>query len=279
MADLSTVEKALVDTAAAALFPNLPDYQDADYQMSAAGVVVTLYRGFPTQAVLDADLAAGRAHVSVFVQPNMTRLMTPYQDYWRVSAPAVPTLTVATEGLTVTFGGTATPGHVAGVKIGNQTAVYVVQAGDTPVTVAQQLAAGIAPLVPGVTSSGATLYAPTDVGLVGRVMLMTPAMLETRWQEQGFQVSVWCAGPLQRDAVASVLDSAFAATRWLPFPDGSAGHVLYQRTVVFDTTGRDDLWRRDLLYKVQYPSTLVQQLPSVLFGITDYPNQNLSVVA
>lgn len=270
MADLSQVERAIVDVAASALFPGIA-YQDADYQPSAAGgTICSLYRGFPTQAVLDADLAAGKAHVSVFVQPNMTRLMTPYQDYWRTLPYAPATLTVATSGSNVTFGGTAGAGHIAGVKFGNATAAYIVQASDTPESVALALYEIIVALVPDCTQTGAVIQFPTDTGLVGRVVQTVPAFLETRWQDQGFTVSCWCPDPLSRDAVTGIVDNAFAATRWLALADGSAGHLLYQRTVVFDNAGRDKLWRRDLFYRVQYPTTLIEQQPEMMFGDLEY---------
>ncbi|MFX5752304.1 hypothetical protein ABTE32_23070, partial [Acinetobacter baumannii] len=68
-----------------------------------------IYAGWPTPAQLDADLAVGTAHITVFNRPeskNTTRYQTVPQDL-TITPPA---LTLAISGRTVTVGGTVAAG-------------------------------------------------------------------------------------------------------------------------------------------------------------------------
>lgn len=60
MADQADVETALVQIASAALYPQ------GTTGPSICGTLCRVYRGWPTPAGLDADLAAGAVNVSVY---------------------------------------------------------------------------------------------------------------------------------------------------------------------------------------------------------------------
>ena len=94
MADQADVEAALAGIVGGALYPN-----GLEAGCAVSGAVVRIYRGWPTPAALDSDLAAGRINVSVGGVPGSTRLTTRYPDQWRVVTPAVTTLSAVQIGV------------------------------------------------------------------------------------------------------------------------------------------------------------------------------------
>ena len=261
MADQSDVEQALVTLISAALYPL------GESAASTIGPTCRIYRGWPNAAALDTDLAAGRINVTVFPVQQLQRNTTRFPDQWQAT-PAVPTLTVTTSGLSVTFAGSAVAGQLAGVLADNQGYVYRTQTGDTPAMVAASLAVAlranrIAQL------ANATITIPNAGRLLARTVADTSATQEVRRQEQGFRITAWCPSPATRDAVAIAIDPALAAITFIALPDGSAGRLRFASTTTFDQQEDAALYRRDLLYTVEYPTTLTALQPAMLFGDLD----------
>ena len=278
MADLSDVENALVVKITTALFPGtLPTQLSIS---PVTGTFARIFRGIPASEKLEADMSANVGNVSVMARDGMTRNTTRFAPVWNLPAVAVqPTLTASVSGTTVTYGGTGGAGQVTGVLIG-QTAqsslayAYRVLAGDTPATVA----AAIAALVPGASATGAVLTVPAGP-VVARVMADATGILETARQEQVFAVTCWCPTPSARDTLASAVGSALAGmmdangnlTSFLPLADGSSGYLRPRSASNEGDRSQDDnVWQRMTLYTCDFPTTLVQSLPRMLFGIENY---------
>lgn len=258
MADQSDVESALVAFAAGALYPNGTDAPPV------TAALTRVYRGWPDAAALDADLAAGWVNVSIFPEPG-GRNTTRYMDEWLLVASAVPTLGASVVGETITFAGTADPGQLAGVLADGSTYVYRTQLGDFPPLVASNLAAAMrADRI--VLLSGASISVPGAGLLRARVVAEQPALLQTRRQEQRFRITCWCPDPATRDATASAIDAALAQLRFIALPDGSSGRLLFRSNAVTDRAEDATLYRRDLVYSVEYPTTLAALLPTMLFA-------------
>lgn len=270
MADLSDVENSLVALIATALFPTIT-YLPGDMQASATGVATKLYRGWPESAMLTADVLQSRAHVSIFSEPGMTRNVSRWFPDQEQVATVTPTITTTVSGVTVTLAGTITAGNVVGVQTGAPISAYayMTQAGDTLATAATALAAKI----PGATASGAVITLVTPLNIRAAVMVPQPVMTVTRQQEQGLRVSVWAPTPQARDALASLIDGAISGmksasgflTRFFPVGAYEAARIVARTTYTNDMPARDRIWRRDLCYTVEYPTTLLEQDPQALF--------------
>ena len=63
-----------------------------------------------------------------------------------------------------------------------------------------------------------------------------------------------------------MIDQALAGTTFLPLADGSAGRLRYRRTRLDDVPSRANLWRRELLYTVEYGTTQTTMVPDMVFG-------------
>jgi hypothetical protein len=291
MADAADVERALVSTIAGALFTG-GGYQPGAYAASgvtatppataqapspsAAALNVKLYRGWPEAANLDADMKAGNCHVSIYPERGMTRNVSRYFPVTAPLGPTVPpTITVTVSGGEVTLGGTITAGNVVGVSWGPSALqaayAYAVQAGDGLASVAAALAT-----LSGGTAVGNVLTLPSALNAKAATMAPQSVWTELRRQEQGFRVSVWGPFPDARDELAAAVDvalanlrnSAGALSRFMTLADGSAAKVLYGGSFSDDMPSRVRVWRRDLRYMVEFPTTLIQQQPLMLFGAT-----------
>jgi hypothetical protein len=77
---------------------------------------------------------------------------------------------------------------------------------------------------------------------------------------------VWCADPATRDAVGGAVDSALSGIDFLGLADGTSGRVRYLGSTVSDTWEDAALYRRELIYSVDYPTTIAANLPRMAVG-------------
>lgn len=258
MPSQADAETAITALAASALYPA------GLSSPSTTGATTRIYRGWPNPAALDVDLAAGRVNVTVFPVPGATRVTTRYPTT-PTANPVIPSLTAQVTGNTATFSGTASPGQLAGLLVEGEAYVYRTAAGDTPALVASILAAAIIPTRPAF-SSGASVFIPGAVP-IARTAADATVTSELRRQVQSFRMTAWCPTPDLRDATCAALDPVFAATPFLALADGSASRLGFISTTTFDQSQDASLYRRDLLYSVEFPTTLTTVQPSMLFGV------------
>jgi hypothetical protein len=249
MADLVDVENSLVALISQILYPN------GTSAAPLTGTPAIVYAGWPTASRLDADLLllaqnqpGGKIHVTVFPD-KFERNTTRYMRQWQDSMPPVQTLTLIVIDETVTVGGTvSTPQNVM-LMVNGAPVVYAVQPTDTLTSIATALAA----LVPGAVNFGPLITLPASSNLTAaRVGASGQAVKEIRRQERVFRVTVWADTPARRDATTQAIDVVLADTKFLLFPDTSAGRLIYKSTWVDDMVSKAILYRRDLMYSVEY---------------------------
>ena len=258
MADLSDVEQALVSAAFAALHP------EGDVSHTVLGSSIRVYRGWPPSSALNADLANGVVNVSIFSIADDTRNTT----RWGLSesiVPGISTLTIVATHGSVTVGGMPAVGQLVGLIVNNDSFSYRVQIGDGVAAVAAQLASLVRVSHP-CMQNGAVLTIPNASRLIARAV--ADATVQTEWarQEQGFRVSIWAPNPSARDVVCSAVTGGLAQITFLNLADGSAGRLRYRKTAAHDDDQSAKLYRRDLIYSVEYGTTVTSDSPSFLFG-------------
>ncbi len=256
MADTSDVQAALVLLVGSMLYPaglaGAGGYDQAGgYDLgslaygdlanlvtsSTAGLPVRIYRGWPVAEQLDIDLDNGIAHVTIFEQSGMSRLPGGNLDP-DISIPVVSTLSASVTGNVVTFSGSCAAGQLAGVEFGGASWYYPVQASDTPLVVAEALAAvigGGAWLLesgeaitdgtadPILLSGGAeasaggsgtgVLTIDTTLPVIARTGQSGQSRRRPRQQEQGYCITCWAPDPASRDAICAVLELGYCRTR------------------------------------------------------------------
>lgn len=72
--------------------------------------------------------------------------------------------------------------------------------------------------------------------------------------------------PGLRDALSSALDAAFSAVDFIDLPDGTRGRLLFRGSTVSDQGRTARVYRRDLLYAVDYATTVQEVRPAMIFG-------------
>ena len=256
MADISDVEAALCGLVEQAIYPS------GTAQPSLSNAVVKIYRGWPTNRALNADLAAGTQTVTVFSKENSTKDTSRYRRVWRTISETSPTLTVTCVGDTASFGGGGGGGQTAGLTVAGVAYSWPLSVADTPASVA----AGFAGIIPGATSAGSAVTI-SGLRVSGRVVGGGAAIMETRRQEQGIMIAVWCPTPAGRDLLASSVDNSLSNIDWFPLPDGTVARLRYHDTYETDASENANLYRRNLDYVVEYPTTMVMTGPQMLFGV------------
>jgi hypothetical protein len=111
-----------------------------------------------------------------------------------------------------------------------------------------------------------TLTIPGASNVVARVVADSPIAREVRRQSHDVRITCWCPTPWLRDSAASAIDNAMANRVFLALPDSSQAHIAYKNTAVFDQSQNAALYRRDLIYTVEYPTILSVSAPAMLFG-------------
>lgn len=246
MADSTDVANALVTLIAVTAYPN--GTGQASIAPSAAPVLV--YQGWPIATQLDIDLRAGKVHVSVF--PTATERVTE-SNAAEYQAPVLNAATFAmvTAGVTVTVTGTGGAGQNAALLIDGVPYVYAVQAGDTATSIATSLVALIVANRAASNVAG-VITIPNARSISPRVGVQASAIRILRRQEKVFQISVWANSFTSRDPLASALDAALAGTFRLSLPDGTQCLVRYRSSIQHDDTQKASIYRRDMLYAVEY---------------------------
>jgi hypothetical protein len=259
MADQSDVEAALVGLVLAAVYPNgttAPSVCNADCR---------IYRGWPLPATLNADLASGAVNVTVLPVSGSARDTTRFPYVWQLPPGQAPTLIASVAGQTVTFSGTPQVGQLAGVIINGNSYVYTVQAGDNASMVAANVAM-LARVDYAVNYSGTSLTIQAATRLIGRVVAGSVATREVRRQLQNFRITCWCPDYLTRDTVAAAIDVYLAQIAFLDLPDGSAARMIFRNGETSDRSEDASLYRRDLIYSIEYATTTTEYQPAMLIG-------------
>jgi hypothetical protein len=270
MADQSDVENALTAIVANALYPA------GTASPSVTGNTCRVYRGSPTAPALAADLAAGVSHVTV-VARGAVKNVTRYPRVWQSVAPVAASLSVHVEARSASFSGACAVGQLAGVAVDGALFPYAVQANDTPATIASNLAALLRSARWIVDYSGATIAVPAATQFTARVVNGAGSLQEIKRQAQEFVITLWCPDPQNRDAAAPAVDEALAGTPFIPLADGSYARMIFAGSDVVDEAEDATLYKRNLRYSAEYPTTLTQMTPAMLFGTVSFDANGMFV--
>lgn len=255
MADVTDVTSMLVGIISGLIYPN------GTSNPSVGGVDAKVFAGWPIPETLKADLANDVVQVSVYTLPS-ERNTTRYLEQWQTAVINTPTLTLFAAGQTVTVGGTIPPKsnpHNAVIFVNQFPYVYAVQPTDNLNIIATALTALIAAAVPGTMNAGAVITLPAGARLGPvRIGVTGTSVMEISRQEKQFQLIVWANTPANRTSIAKTIDSALRAMTFILLPDFTFGRLRYMGNRETDSAQKQQLYRRDLIYTVEYATTQLQ---------------------
>lgn len=261
MADISDVEQAVADTVTSILYPA------GSAQSSIVGVFCRVYRGWPNSATLNSDLSAGSVNVTVVSDNESARTTTRYLPEWQ-TRPSPSGATASVNRQTIAISGNPSVGDVVGVMVDGAAYAYRVLAGDTPSLIAANLNQLIQANRPAMLQ-GAIISVPGAGSIVVRSVRDNSTSFESRRQEKDVRIICWCPAPPIRDLVAAALDAALSGMSFLVLPDDTSARIVYRNTASYDQSQNALLYRRDLLYTVEYSTVTIVQQPSMLFGASE----------
>ena len=67
----------------------------------------------------------------------------------------------------------------------------------------------------------------------------------------------------------SAVDAALNALNFLGLPNDTKARIVYRNTSSYDQAQNALLYRRDLVYTIEYPTVTTVQQPSMLYGASD----------
>ena len=263
-ADIADVESGLVTVVTAALYPN------GTGSSSIIGTPCKIYAGWPLPTQLDPDMVAAVpiVHVSVFTQPGMEQNVSRYPRVWFDQVKTTPTITATVVNNVITLGGTVTLGHYVSVLVGWASAYsYAALAADVSGGL-NTFATNLAATIPGASAVGPVITLPaTTAGLVkARTGAPGVAVQELERTLQQFLVTVWAPNNALRVAASMAVRSSLAQIDYLPFSDTSCGRLLYASSSDMDRLEKDNVYRRDIHYSVEYPTTITTPVyPMTIF--------------
>lgn len=262
MADLSDVEAKLAELVAAAIYPN------GTSGASAIGAAARIYPGWPVAQYLDADLAKGFVNISVF--PNRG---TPPNAVQVNSEPIM--LTPPVHGLTVTHNDrdvtvTGTPGYGEFVTILLKNRVYS-RGGASAEEILAALRDDLTESYPGgATLSGSTLTVGQPDDIIVRVGARARMVETLRRIIQQFTVTIWAPSPELRHTVGALVNETLINAYRVPMADKSHLRCAYARTEEWDNRESAQLYRRDLVFNVDYAVTEIFEAVEVTSVTTSY---------
>lgn len=258
MADITDVTAYLATAATAAVYPS------GTSQPSVAAMDVMVLEGWPNAAKLDLDLSGqmlvngvktprpGGILCNVSVFPMLGQNTTPYQildETYTIVAPSYG-LSLAVAGTTITFSGTPHAGEYVSI-IADGSFGYS-ETGATATAIINALAADFSANYTGVSSTSTTLTIPFvhsmtvrqgGSGTIGKV---------THRQKQAIMVTVWAPNTAVRKTLAAAIDNYIKQSIRIMLPDTSQAIVCYNRTNIYDAQQMAGIYRRDLIYDVEY---------------------------
>lgn len=261
MASLTDVLKQVAAQVAAIAYPN------GTGQPSAAGIPIRVYPGWPVPNVLDTDLAAGSAHISVYAAGKDRKTTRNIGRSWTQLTAPTHTVVMTVVGAVVTLSGTISLQNLL-INLNGTHYVYAMQLSDTLTSAATALAS----MIPGATSVGPVITLTGAHNVFARVGGFGVAYKETKRQEQSVQIIVWAPTPAARDAVASPIDSALSDGNSINFTDGSYGLIRSAGSLMTDQLQKAGLYRLDLFYLIDYATTQTLQATEVIAPVLNIVN-------
>jgi hypothetical protein len=279
MADISDITAYLANAAYVAAYPN------GTSQPSVAAMDVRIYEGWPQPDQLDLDMAGkvlqgtppvevARANgplsnVSIF--PLQGNSAVPYQieDNTHVIIPPAYGLVVTVVNGVITVTGSPTAGEYLTIVTDNTFAYS--RSGASAAAIIASLATDIAVNYPTVSSTSSTLTIPFAFKMIVRQGAVGTLGKVTHRQKQSFMVTVWAPNHRARTLLAAAIDNFLKLTITATMPDTSQAIVCYNRTNVIDDKQVATIYRRDLIYDVEYAT--VFQFPGYVITTA-----NISIV-
>lgn len=270
MADLSEIMTRLAVIASDAVYP------DGNGSPSVAGIDVRIFEGWPNPDQLDRDMAGQMfsgnparvvdrpggvvANVSVYPMPGTGIVVHQLMNHTKVITPPTYGLSVSinADGDKITVSGQPSIGEYLTLLCDDN--VILSQTGTTTSDLLANLAAEAEIAYPsGVIVTSTTLEIAVTRGIVVRQGGIAVLGRTTHRQRHPVMVSIWAPTHDSRATLSAAIDNALKQNVILTMADTSQALLVYNRTHLHDEKQASTIYRRDLIFDVEYAT--VEQFP------------------
>lgn len=253
MAGIDDISRYLARRVAGVLYPGgfrLPAIVNAP---------VKIYPGWPEPAALLQDIETGGVHVSVWPLPAERKVNSALGRPYRLKEKGTPTLQLTVNGSIITVSGmTSALTHVC-IKLDNRLFSASFHAGKTAAEVADVLHAKL----PRSFTIGPCIYVLMVEHISVSVTTAGTAVRELRRQIKDFQITVWAPTPHLRNRVGCAIDEVLSERCTVDLEDGAPAQLFYTRQFDTDTAENWHVYRRDLIFSINYATTQAISAPEV----------------
>jgi hypothetical protein len=292
LADLSDVTAYLATAVANAVYPN------GTSQPSVAAMDVRVFEGWPMPDQLDRDMlgqmlsgtpptpvtrpGGAVANVSVFPMQGTGIAVYQQQDETYVITPVNYGMAMSVAGNVITVSGQPNPGEYLTLVCDG--AFVFSQTGATTAALLAAIATAAQAQYPTASSTATTLTVPTGHSLIVRQGGVATLGKVTHRQRQSVMVTVWAPTEAVRATLAKAIDNAIKQIIKITMPDTSQALVIYSRTNVLDDRQSTAIYRRDLIYDVEYatvfefPGYVVTSVTTTINKVAPDPGANATAL-
>lgn len=247
MANLTEIYNALIDVITDAVYPN------GTSTPSIINAAVTRRPGYPDPSRLNALLNLAEAHIGVFAIGNSDKNVTRFQEIEKVISINEATIFTEIINNTVTITGTISVPQSVLIILNKITYSYIVKDADTLADIASNLAS----LLPNAASNENTITINGNISSLNvRVSTAGQTLLEIKRQTKIFYVSVYASLPTHREILGDAIDIKLGFLKRLYLPGTSACNITYKGMLEKDQFQKEDLYQRDLIYTIEYPTVM-----------------------
>lgn len=221
---------------------------------------VKICPGWPAPALLQHDVSAGGVHVSVWPLPTERKVNTSLGRPYHVVSKGKPTLQITVNGNALVLSGVASALTNVRLSIDGQVFFFHFRAGTT----AEKASISIVRRLPRAITVLSRVIVPLASEMRVQVTTAGTAVRELHRQVREFQITVWAPSPHLRNRTGAAIDSALSDQCHIDLGDGAPAQMLYVRQFDSDTAENWHVYRRDLIFSVNYATTQVISAPEVI---------------
>lgn len=220
---------------------------------------VKIYPGWPVPVTLQQDIDNGSVHITVWPLPTERKINTALGRPCRVIAKGQPTLQFTVNGTTIGVAGVASALTNVQITLDGKAFTFHFPAGTT----AEKALYALSVRLPRSFTVGSSLCIMLVTHLSISVSTAGTAVKELRRQIKDFQVTVWSPAPDLRERIGSAIDAALSEQCHIDLNDGAPAQLLYARQFDSDRSENWHVYRRDLIFSVNYATTRFITAPEV----------------
>lgn len=211
-------------------------------------------------------------HISVWPLPAERKISTALGRPFQVTAKGKPALLFTVNGSIISVSGVADAATNVRISLNGKTYTSHFRPGTT----AEQAITALSMTLPKSFTVLSSVCILMVENLSVYVTTAGTAVRELRRQIKDFQVTIWAPAPGLRECIGSAIEMALSEQCHIDLNDGAPAQLLYTRQFDSDRSENWHVYRRDLIFSVNYATTQTIAAPEVMNTVVILNGQHTS---